>query len=897
MKINIATKLLIILLLTSLLPLSIAVAMGFSNNRNISQIASEANEEVGKLAMSDSTEALSQELKTHLKTLAESVAGDINEILVRVEADTAELADFAEFLYNQPEAVGTYPYPSVYGPGPDKRTFGSIEENENSWLAIFNSGVDESGQVSAELMEEIRLTEFMDIKFKSIAHSNPYAVQLYLNTPSQITRGMPFINGEYLWVNGPEQFQINNDVTEFDFYFLADAEHNPERQPVWTELYWDPAGLGWMVSCVAPAYQADEVKGVVGIDITLGKMIDDVINVQIEESGFAFLMSNSGQAIAFPERGADFLGFSGNLEGDFGNDEELSFFLTEANDPNFQAIIRKMLAGEHNLTTYTHPDNGQEYFFAFHPIELTHWSVGLIVPVEEVIAPAIATNEKITQNMDMTSQAITDRSQTLMTNFLYIAGGIVALLIPLALIFSRSISNPIKTLQTGSQKIGAGDLDHRISVTSGDEIETLADNFNQMADDLQAKIEEIEAANAELRKLDELKSQFISMASHELRTPLISIQGYIDLLRENHKNGFAANERKMLDTVARNTTRLARIVTELLDISKIEENKLVLRQETIHLPPIIHDIAEEHQPSLDKRGHTLNLNVQPDMPAIFGDRDRIAQVIINLLGNAIKYTPDGGHIEISAQAEGALIHLQVADNGIGIKKEDVGRLFQRFSTVHDVTKHKSGKDEFMAGGTGLGLSIVEGIVKAHGGKIWVESVYEEGTTFHITLPAVVEEQQQRPKTETNETLYRVTQFDTEISRSLSTTDRLKVLVIDDEEDVLDITAKVLEDQYEIVTAQTSATGIKQAITDKPDLILLDVWMPGISGYDVCKTLKRNSKTKETPVIIFTAATEKVNEERARGVGADGFVTKPFKKEDLISLIEGFRAKDPANEPG
>ncbi len=897
MKINIATKLLIILLLTSLLPLSIAVAMGFSNSRNISLIASEANQNVGNLAMSDSTEALSRELKTHLKTLAESVAGDINEILVRVEADTAELSDFAEFLYNQPQAMGVYPYPSVYEPRPEIKTFGSVEQNENSWLAIFSSAVDDNGQVSPELMEEIHLTEFMDLKFKSIARNNPYAVQLYINTPSQITRGMPFINGEFLWVDGPEQFQLNEDVTVFDFYYLADETHNPNRQPVWTELYWDPAGLGWMVSCVAPAYKDDEVKGVVGIDITLGKMIGDVINVQIEESGFAFLMSNSGQAIAFPERGADFLGFAGSLEGDFGNDEELSFFLTETNDAAFQVIVKQMQAGEHNLTTYTHPDNNQEYFLAFHPIELTHWSVGLAVPVEEVTAPAIATNEKITQNIQTTSSTIADRSQTLITNFLYIAGGIVALLIPIALIFSRTISNPIKTLQTGSQKIGAGNLDHRISVTSGDEIETLAHTFNQMADDLQTKIEEIETANAELRKLDELKSQFISMASHELRTPLISIQGYIDLLRENQENGFNANEKKMLDTVARNTTRLARIVTELLDISKIEENKLVLRQEFIHLPPIIHDIAEEHKPSLDKRGHTLNLNVQPDMPSISGDQDRIAQVIINLLGNAIKYTPDGGHIQITAQAEANTIHIQVSDNGIGIKQEDIGRLFQRFSTVHDVTKHKTGKDEFMAGGTGLGLSIVEGIVKAHDGKIWVESIYEKGSTFHVTLPVATAPTQKPLQTEPTPTLYRATHFHTEISTPLSAAEKLKVLVIDDEEDVLDITAKVLGDQYEIITAQTSATGIKQAITDKPNLILLDVWMPGISGYDVCKTLKRNNKTKETPIIIFTAATEKVNEDRAREAGADGFVTKPFRREDLVNLIESFRAKDIANESG
>ncbi len=895
MRVRIATKLVIIFLITSLVPLLIAGLMGYSSSRNMIDVAADANQQIAYLAMSDSMDALSREQEIHLKSVVQGVAGDISEILARIEADTGQLADFAGYLYNNPDTVNRYPFPSVYKPNSKSKMFGSIEENDNSWMGVFGDGVDENGNVvSPEIMEEIYLTEFMDIKFRSIADHNPYAVQLYLNANSQMSRGMPFIEGQYVWVDATEQFAGIPDVTVFDFYFLADKEHDPRRVPVWTELYWDPAGLGWMVSNVAPAYRGqEELMGVVGIDITLKKMIDQIIDVQVEETGFAFMMSQNGQAISFPERAADFLGFKDSFEGDFGDNEQFSLNLTEVNDSNFQAIIQQMMGGEHDLTTYTHPETNQEYFFAYHEISQTGWSVGLVVPIEEVIAPALATNAKITNNTQTTLELIVDRSQGLMTTFALILGAIVLVIIPVALAFSRTLSKPIKALNNGSKRIGQGDLSHRISVYSGDEIEDLAHTFNQMAGDLQAKVEEIEAANKELRQLDELKSQFISMASHELRTPLISIQGYVDLLRKD-KEQSAEERQKMLDTVARNTNRLTRIVTELLDISRIEENKLVLRKDTISIAQVISEVADEQKPSLDKRRHTLTLKVQGNIPPVLGDRDRIAQVIINLLGNAIKYTPDGGQITICAATEESHVHISIIDNGIGIKEEDVSKLFKRFSTVGDVTKHKSGKDEFMAGGTGLGLSIIKGIIEAHEGQVWAESEYKKGSIFHVLLPLTTGMEVKFARVgrvkAADSAVYRATHFEQQDNPATITNTgaKLKILVIDDEEDILAVTQQVLDDTYRVLTAKTSATGLKAAMTKNPDLILLDIWMPGISGYDVCKTLKQNPKTKETPVIIFTAATEKVNEDKAREVGADGFVTKPFKKDNLVNLIEGFR---------
>ncbi|MBK7894159.1 MAG: response regulator [Anaerolineaceae bacterium] len=891
MHIKISTKLIAVLLCTTLIPLLLAGIIGYNNSLRLREIATESSQNVASLAMTDSMAALTREKQLDLNHHTGAIAGDINEVLARVAADTAELAAYATFLYNHPDSYGRYPHTTTYTYAANG-SFGSQAPNENSWLVASTLGLDAQGQASQALLDEIHLTEFMDVKFRSIAHSNPYAVQLYLNTSSQLSRGMPFIDNDYLWIDATEQFPSDMDLSSFDFFFLADATHNPTRQPVWTELYWDPAGLGWMVSCVAPVYVGDQLKGVVGIDITLGKMIDEILNVQVEQTGFAFLMSDQGQAIAFPERASRFLGFQGSLSGDFGNDEEFAFFLNESEDENFLQLIQAMIAGETNLTTYTAgaEETDTSYFFAYHPVEVTHWSVGIVVPVSEVIAPALQTNVKIEQNTAETAVVIQERSHDFITKFLLTLGGIVLLVVPLALLFSRSISTPIHQLEEGTRKFGAGELEHRIVVHSGDEIEDLAKTFNQMADDLQHNIGEIATANAELKKLDALKSQFISMASHELRTPLIAIKGYVELLQDGNAGPVNDEQQQMLKTVSRNTVRLARIVTELLDLSRIEENKLALHPEPFDVAQLLHEIALEQKPTLDRRHHSLVIEAPANLPPLVGDQDRISQVLINLLGNAIKYTPDGGQITITAHAEANKLHLTVQDNGVGIQPEHQDKIFSRFYTAGDLSKHKTGKDSFMAGGSGLGLPIVKGIVEAHQGEVWVESVYGEGSTFHVRLPfAAAAEAAETAVSPTP--IYKATKFShaaPEAEAAIYSNGHTKILIIDDETAAIDITERMLADHYQVITAHTSATGLKAAMQDHPNLILLDAWLPGISGYDVCKTLKANKTTQHIPIIIFTAATQQADEAQAQASGADGFITKPFQKSDLLHLIEGFK---------
>ena len=526
MKLRIATRLLIIFLLITLFPLIILGAVGYYHNRNITQIASEASQQALDAAAKTSSNALQDEIEIALTAQSNVFANNVENALLRVQADCLDLAQYAAFLYEHNENFTHYPYPNEYGYSSKTGAFGSLKENQNSWLVVFNKGLDTQGKVPKETMKEVYFSEFLDIKFKSIAKNNPYSVQAYINTKSQITRGMPFDGGEIFWVNAPENFDPQSDLRDFSFYYLADETHNPERKPVWTELYWDPAGQGWLISSLAPVYVGDELKGVVGIDITLKKLISEIVAWNSNKYGFSFLISNKGQVIAFPERAAQFFGFKGSLQGEFSPDEAFQFNLLESKDDALSAIIQKMTRDETGIDTYVSSGSIDskktlQYFIAYNPIELTHWSVGVTVPFEEVLTPVEelkATAQLQTQN---TTEKIDKQSGFLLTIFFGICTVLVCGIGLTAYLLSNLITQPLNLLIVGARRLGSGELTARVDIggspSAEDEIHELARTFNQMADDLQTRQESLKKERQLLRTIFETIPGFIFVKDTQSR--------------------------------------------------------------------------------------------------------------------------------------------------------------------------------------------------------------------------------------------------------------------------------------------------------------------------------------------------------------------------------------------
>ncbi len=240
---------------------------------------------------------------------------------------------------------------------------------------------------------------------------------------------------------------------------------------------------------------------------------------------------------------------------------------------------------------------------------------------------------------------------------------------------------------------------------------------------------QLEAANSELRALDELKSKFVSIAAHELRTPLASILGYVDFMLDDPLVTLHPDHKKGVNIIGKSAKRLLAITNDLLDVTRIEAGRIELTLEPINLTDIIEEVVTNLRPEIEQKQHRFRLEKQPFLPTVLCDEMRTAQIFSNLLSNAIKYTPEQGGIAIvlhHSPQEEAII-AAVSDTGIGIPAKDlqnIGKNFFRASNVH-LTK---------ANGAGLGLSITRSLIELQGGRFWIESTPGQGSTFYLTIP-------------------------------------------------------------------------------------------------------------------------------------------------------------------
>ena len=319
--------------------------------------------------------------------------------------------------------------------------------------------------------------------------------------------------------------------------------------------------------------------------------------------------------------------------------------------------------------------------------------------------------------------------------------------------FSRRITRPIKQLTDEAEKIAAGQRLVKVEIDSRDEIGRLANSFNEMvtslkqneaalqrhAEELEQRVVErtqaLQAANLELEAASRHKSQFLASMSHELRTPLNAILGYTELIVDQIYGEVPERIRDVLERVDKSGRHLLGLINDVLDLSKIEAGELTLSLNDYSMKEVAQTVFTAVESLAAEKKLALKVTVAPDLPRGIGDERRIVQVLLNLVGNAIKFT-EVGEVRIQAQASDGAFLVSVSDTGPGIALGDQQKIFEEFQQIDDSTTKTKG-------GTGLGLAIAKRIVEMHGGRIWVESTPGQGSTFWFTVPVVVEREEER----------------------------------------------------------------------------------------------------------------------------------------------------------
>ena len=386
----------------------------------------------------------------------------------------------------------------------------------------------------------------------------------------------------------------------------------------------------------------------------------------------------------------------------------------------------------------------------------------------------------------------------------------------------------------------------------------------QQLEEIKIKSEALQVAQVAAEAASKAKSQFLANMSHELRTPLNAIIGYSEMLQEEADDLGTPEIKPDLQKIHGAGKHLLGLINDILDLSKIEAGKMTLYLETFEVQTLLNEVAATVQPMINKNGNQLTLEVAPEIGSMRADVTKVRQALFNLLSNASKFT-DKGSITLRARRQGANLVFDVIDSGIGMTPEQVGRLFQAFAQADASTAKKYG-------GSGLGLALSRKFCQIMGGDLTVASEAGKGSTFTATIPAQVIEVAE-------ETVPAVSAPAAEIP---STGSGPLVLVIDDDATVQDLLRRSLNrDGFRVETAPDGTSGLARARKLHPDIITLDVMMPGMDGWEVLAALKEDPETADIPVIVVS-----IVDERGLGfsLGAADYLTKPLDFSRLSSVL-------------
>ncbi|NEU73227.1 response regulator [Hassallia byssoidea VB512170] len=635
-------------------------------------------------------------------------------------------------------------------------------------------------------------------------------------------------------------------------------------QPLWTVYQWQSPPYTLSISANRPVYdQNKKLIGVVGVDQRLSQISDFLRELKVSPSGKTFILERTGLIIASSAAQEPYKLVDGKAT---------RLHASNSQDALIRATTQHLTKQFSNLNQIQQSQtlefmlDGQRQFVQVAPWKDKwglDWLVVVAVPESDFMAQ-INANTRTT---------------------IVLCLGALGVATILGVFTSGWITKPILQLQKASQLISSGHLDQTVEVQGINELESLADSFNQMAGQLKTSFIELETRveerTAELKEAkliadsaNQAKSEFLANMSHELRTPLNGILGYAQIL--NRSSALPAKERHGVEIIHQCGSHLLTLINDVLDLSKIEARKLELTLKAIHFPSFLQGVAEICRIRADQKNIDFVYDPDPQLPeGIFADEKRLRQVLLNLLGNAIKFTEFGSVtlkvavVENHANPSTRTFKFQVEDTGVGIAPEALDKIFQAFEQVGD--------RQLKAEGTGLGLAISQRIVQLMNGQIQVKSQPQVGSDFFFEVElAIATDWAQQNLIATGE---QIIGYEGQ---------RRSILVVDDRWENRDVIVNLLEPLGFILTeAENGQDGLAKIRQHSPDLVIVDLSMPVMDGFEMLKQIRNTDDLKHLKVIVSSASVAQLDRRMSLSAGGDDFLPKPVQTSELFNLLANY----------
>ncbi|PSN19238.1 guanylate cyclase [filamentous cyanobacterium CCP5] len=690
------------------------------------------------------------------------------------------------------------------------------------------------------------------------------------------------------------------------------------RQPIWSPIYrfasQDYPLLG--ITPAVPVFDPDgELSGVLAIDLTLEQLSEFLKTTDAPPMGESFVIERSGAIVASSTDEAPFMTMGSDLirlqAADSTNPlvRTTGLYLQQRYGSQFSAI-----RGPRHFRVPLNQDWLLVQVNPFLDERGLDWLIVTVIPEQAFVGPVVA-NTRTTALLCLLSLAI-------------------AALIAMAT--ARWVVSPIFRLNNAAQQLAVGNWHQPLPQGRFREVAQLADAFRRMASQLKISFQTLESQNAELQRYDRLKDEFLANTTHELKTPLNGMIGLAESLLDGATGPLPRRTRVNLNMIVASGRRLTTLVNDLLDFSQLRHRQVELRLAATGVREVVDVVLTLNRPLASQQQLQLVNAVSPRLPAVLADEDRLQQILQNLISNAVKFT-HSGMIGVSAQivrkgdapapfdpplfpqgngtspapdqlttfytgdralvavpaaqwphlaVEDTYVAVTVSDTGIGIATDQLERIFYPF-------EQGDGNTGRIYGGMGIGLAVTRQLVELHGGTIWVSSALGAGSQFTFTLPIATEKAvskvprlpQIEPESNGSEAADGPNL--TVISGAQINQPQFKALVVDDDRVNRQVIINHLCVQNYQVIAASNGPKAMQLIHDglRPDIILLDVMMPGMTGYEVCRAIRETYAANELPVIMLTAKNQVADLVEGLAAGANDYITKPVSKNELLARIK------------